>query len=222
MFERAGTGGKASKVDQRDSPVTRVVVEAASAITSALHVCYIIPSMLIWIDESGCDKRNCLRKRAYSARGMTPQDHQLLVRGTRYSAIPIMSMDGIHDVTLFEGNVNGERFESFVRNCLLPILKPFNWTNKHSVVVMDNASIHHIDSIVDLIQNQAGARLVFLPPYSPDLNPLEEVFSQVKSIVKKNCSLFQISSSPRVLLSLAFTMVTSEDCKSYITHSGYL
>ena len=137
------------------------------------------PSMLIWIDETGCDQRNTLRKRGYSIRGITPEDHRLLVRGVRYSAVPVMSLDGIHDLCIFEGNVNGVRFEKFVRSCLLPVLQPFNWVNKHSVVILDNASIHHVDQVVDLIEN-TGARLLFLPPYSPDLNPLEEVFSKVK------------------------------------------
>ena len=63
------------------------------------------PAMLLWIDESSCDQRNCNRKRGYSVRGMTPVDHRLLVRGTRYSAIPIMSLEGIHDLYLAEGKV---------------------------------------------------------------------------------------------------------------------
>ena len=179
------------------------------------------PSMLIWIDETGCDQRNTLRKRGYSIRGITPEDHRLLVRGVRYSAVPVMSLDGIHDLCIFEGNVNGVRFEKFVRSCLLPVLQPFNWVNKHSVVILDNASIHHVDQVVDLIEN-TGARLLFLPPYSPDLNPLEEVFSKVKGIMKKDCSVFQSCTFPRVLLAMAFSMVTIKDCKSYVTHSGYL
>ena len=99
------------------------------------------PSMLLWIDESGCDKRNSLRKRAYSMKGMTPKDHRLLVRGKRFSAIPVMSTEGIHDVYLFEGNINGERFQEFTTNSLLPILNPFNWSNSHSVVIMLNAIV---------------------------------------------------------------------------------
>ena len=52
------------------------------------------------------------------------------------------------------------------------LLNPFNWSNKHSVVVMDNASIHHVDNVRDLIETQANAKLIYLPPYSPDLNPV--------------------------------------------------
>ena len=67
------------------------------------------------IDATACEK-------GYSLRGLTPKDHRLMVRGTRYSAIPVMSIEGIHDVYLAEGNVNGEKFATFLRSCLLPIL----------------------------------------------------------------------------------------------------
>lgn len=180
------------------------------------------PSMLIWLDESGCDRRNSTRKWGYSLRGMTPRDQRLLVRGVRYSVVPIVSVKGIHDIHIIQGTMTGERFENFIKSTLLPILQPFNWINPRSVVVMDNASIHHTEGVADLIENQAGARLVFIPPYSPDLNPAEEVFSQVKSIMKQNDQLFQVTGTPRLLLAMAFSMVTHEDCTEFIKHCGYM
>ena len=66
------------------------------------------PTMFVWIDETGCDRRNCMRRYGYSVRGLPPCDHRLLVRGTRYSAILVMSMHGIHDVEIVEGSVNGK------------------------------------------------------------------------------------------------------------------
>ena len=84
------------------------------------------PSMLVFIDETGCDRRNMIRKYGYSFRGMPVEDRRLLVRGTRYSAIPVMSSSGIHDVYLKEGTVIGEVFADFVDNNLLPCLMPFN------------------------------------------------------------------------------------------------
>ena len=179
------------------------------------------PNMLIWIDESGCDRRNSTRRHAYSIRGIRPIDHRILIRGARYSAIPVMSVQGIHDVFLAEGSINGERFEFFIRNYLLPVLMPFNGINPLSVVIMDNASIHHVQSNVQLIEN-TGAKVIFLPPYSPDLNPLEPVFGKVKTILKENDCIFQTSSTPRVLLTLAFTMVTEEDCFNFSKHCGYI
>ena len=179
------------------------------------------PTMLLWIDESGFDNRNSVRKFGYSLRGMRPVDHRLLVRGTRYSAIPVMSATEIHDLYLAEGSVNGERFEYFVRTCLLPILLPYNGINPRSIVIMDNAAIHHVRPVVHLIQS-TGAKLVFLPPYSPDLNPLEPVFGKVKQILKENDSIFQVCSSPRALLTMVFGMITTEDCNSFSRHCGYV
>ncbi len=91
-----------------------------------------------------------------------------------------------------------------------------------SVVVMDNASLHHVHEVVDLIENQAKAKIIFLPPNSPDLNPAEEVFSKVKYTMKQNDALFQISTTLRVLLLEAFSTVTPEDCAAYIHDSGYI
>ena len=178
--------------------------------------------MIVWIDESGCDRRNSARRYGYSLRGLPVSDHRLLCRGKRFSAIPVMSLEGIHDVYLAEGSVNGEKFEHFVKECLLPVLMPYNGVNPRSIVVMDNASIHHVQQVTDLIENQAKAKLIFLPPYSPDLNPAEEVFSKVKYIMKQNDALFQISNTPRVLLLEAFSTITPNDCQSYIHDGGYI
>jgi len=82
------------------------------------------PSMLVWLDETGCDNQNVLQRKAYSIRGMPLKDHQLLIRGIRYLAIPIMSLDGIHDTYITEGTINGNRFADFVQTCLAPILNP--------------------------------------------------------------------------------------------------
>ena len=180
------------------------------------------PSMLIWLDETGCDRRHTIRKYGYSIRGIPLCDQRLLVRGKRYSAIPIVSLEGIHDVYLTEGTMNGDRFTTFVRNCLLPVLMPFNGVNPRSVVIMDNASIHHVEEVTDLIETQAGARLCFLPPYSPDLMPVEGVFSQAKSIMKSNDRLFEVFSSPRSLIAMVFGMITQDDCHGHISHSGYI
>ena len=165
------------------------------------------PDMFIWIDESGCDRRNSTRKYAYTIRGMPPVDHRILARGTRYSAITAATVNGVHDVMLVKGNVNGDNiFESFIETSLLPILQPFG--NPNSIIVMDNASIHHVDKVTQLIV-QTGASV---PPYSPDLNPVEQIFSKVKTVMKEHDQLFQIFSAPKLLLTMAFSTVTESDC----------
>ena len=155
------------------------------------------PSMLIWLDETGCDGRNTIRKYGYSPRGMLCSDHRLLVRGVRILQSQLCQWRAS---TMFILQKNGEGFSEFVRNSLLPILLPFNNINPRSVVIMDNASIHHVREVSDLIETQAGARLHHLPLYSPDFNPAEGVFSQMKYIMKQNHKFFQVCSAPRAMI----------------------
>jgi len=82
-----------------------------------------------------------------------------------------------------DGTTNGDLFQDFVEKDLLTQLLPFNGSNSKSVVVMDNASVHHSQAILDLVSS-VGAILIYLPPYSPDLNPIEEAFSYVKAYLK--------------------------------------
>ena len=69
--------------------------------------------------------------------------------------------------------------------------------------LMDNASIHHLEEIKDMITG-VGARIRFLPPYSPDLNPCEEVFAKIKAFLGANDTVYAATISPRVMVSLAF------------------
>ena len=96
---------------------------------------------------------------------------------------------------------------------------PFDGVSPNSIVVMDNASIHHVDSVVDTILS-VEALVRFLPPYSPDMNPIEEVFGEVKHYLQANNTRFQATSSPRAMILTAFNSVTTENCNSYIRHSA--
>ena len=152
----------------------------------------------------------------------TSSSPQLLATGVTYSGIAVMSLEGMQDVQLVEGTVNREKFEDFVINTLIPSLNQFDRNNNHSDVIMDNCSNHHLDQVVNLIETRAKAKVIFLPPYSPDMMPLEEVFSEVKSILKANDEVFQVSTQPRTLLAMAFSMLITENCFSFIQHSGYI
>lgn len=81
------------------------------------------------------------------------------------------------DVSITTQSVDGDAFFNFIERSLLPNLLPFNGTNSRSVVVLDNASIHLVPEVESLIE-ETGAIAIYLPPYSPDLNPIEECFSK--------------------------------------------
>ena len=85
---------------------------------------------------------------------------------------------------------------------------------------MDNASIHHLDLVYDIITG-VGAKLCFLPPYSPDLMPLEKVFSKVKYILRANDNAYLSTVTPQELVRLAFCSITEMDCLNYIAECGY-
>ena len=153
------------------------------------------PSMLVWLDETGSDRRNTIRAHGYGFRGCTPERLDLRVGGKRISAIAVMTLSGVEDAYISEDNVNGEVFGDFMRRSLLPILQPFNGTNPHSVIIMDNASIHHLEDMITGV----GAIIRFLPPYSPDLNPCEEVFAKMKAFLRANDIVYSATMSPRGL-----------------------
>ena len=87
------------------------------------------------------------------------------------------------------------------------------------MVVLDNASIHHVEGVVDLIQS-TRALVIFLPPYSPDLNAIEEAFSKLKMTLKANEELLDILDIESLVLH-ACTSITEDDCKNWIKHAGY-
>ena len=172
------------------------------------------PEMIIFLDETGSDRRDAIRKYGYSVRGKPIVSHKNLSRGKRINAIAIMSMEGMLDCVTTTDSVDSDVFYDFADKYLLPHLMPFNGTNRHSIVVMDNCSIHHCDDIVHMIE-QVGALVHFLPPYSPDYNPIEEAFSKVKTTMKEYETAAQVTDHEIMVLS-AFACITPEDCHQWI------
>lgn len=184
----------------------------------ALEVSIYTQDMFIFLDETGSDKRNSVRRYGYSLRGKPMVCEKLLVRGKRVSAIAFMSVHGILDCKTFTGSVDGELFYNFAQTSLLPHLMPFNGTNPHSIVVMDNCSIHHVDETVKMIQ-EVGALVLFLPPYSPDYNPIEEA-SKVKLQLRSMDKEADVCDDPETLVLSAFSFITAQDCQHWIEHAS--
>ena len=172
--------------------------------------------MLVFLDETGADRRNHLRKYGYGVRGIPVQQYSLFVRGERTSAIAIMSVKGILDVLVETGSINGDKFYDFTAKYLIPQLQPFDETNPNSIVIMDNCSIHRITEIISMIE-EVGAIVHFLPPYSPDLNPIELAFSKVKSNLK---DMAAIDDANTIMLA-SFATISQQDCEGWVAHCGY-
>ncbi|XP_065915597.1 uncharacterized protein [Dysidea avara] len=114
------------------------------------------PEFFVFVDEMGSDKRDQKRKHAYSLRGSTPTVKRFLYRGQHISAIAAITCNGILDFSIHVGGVTADVFDNFLSSVLLPHLQPFDGINPCSVVVMDNAMIHHAGEVVQFIE-QAGS-----------------------------------------------------------------
>jgi len=176
---------------------------------------------LVWVDETGCDHREHVRKYGYALRGETPIYHRSLHRGRRISTIAAMAHDGIIATDFHTGSVDGDAFADFVRGSLIPQMQAFDGEAERSIVVMDNCSVHHTEAVADLFR-EAGIVVIWLPPYSPDLNPIEFVFSYVKSYLRCHDTLLQAIDDPSPVIKAAFESVTKQHCQRWITNSGYI
>jgi transposase len=111
-----------------------------------------------------------------------------------------------------EGGTDTAVFAAFLRHVLLPALAP------GMVVVVDNLGAHHADRIRELV-TAAGCQLVFLPAYSPDLSPIEEAFSKIKTLVKAAAA--RTREALDAAIAAALEAVTATDVAGWFAHAGY-
>jgi len=134
------------------------------------------PEFFVFLDEMGSDKRDQRRKFAYSMKGSTPTVQRFLYRGQHVSAMAAMTCEKVVDISTCARGVTADVFDRFLANAVLPYLQPFDGVNPCSIIVLDNAMIHHTGDIIQDLE-EAGVLVYYLPPYSPDLNPIEEAFT---------------------------------------------
>jgi transposase len=135
---------------------------------------------LIFIDESGIDKRDGLRRKGWAPKGKTPEQKSRFQRGQRLQILAAYTQRGVKLARVFPGSTDAAVFEDFIDQLLHHCSR---WPEPESVLVMDNATIHYSDRIEQLCKD-AGVKLMYLAPYSPDTNPIEEFFAEVKEYVK--------------------------------------
>jgi transposase len=123
-----------------------------------------------------------------------------------------MGLDGVRAMMTVEGATDAEVFEAFATHLLVPKLKPGN------IVVLDNVGAHKPESAIARIR-AAGARVLFLPPYSPDLNPIEMCWSKLKGLLKKFEALTVASLDAAI--AWAAELVTPDDARGWFAHCGY-
>lgn len=140
---------------------------------------------LVFVDESGSDDRTGDRQYGWAESGIRAIVQRWLANRDRVSVLPAYTIEGYIAATTFYGTCNGQIFEDFIIDQVLPLCNPY--PGPRSVIIMDNASIHHAsqDLLVETARRQ-GVWIRFLPPYSPDFNPIEESFSDLKAYIRRH------------------------------------
>jgi transposase len=166
----------------------------------------------VFVDEMGANT-SLFVLRAWSRRGeraycSVPRKKQ----GKNTSLLASMSVEGMGPALAVEGSTTATVFETYVGEVLAPTLR------KGQIVVMDNLSAHKGSRIRELLEER-GCELLYLPPYSPDLNPIEEAFSKIKGILRKAQS--RSREAMIEAMGRALDAITPQDTKGFFEHCGY-
>jgi transposase len=167
---------------------------------------------LVFVDESGFHT-SMARLRARAPKGKRAYGKVPRNRGKNTTLIAAITLEGAmgQPMTL-EGATDALAFEAYVEHFLAPSL------SEGQVVVLDGLGAHRTDRVRELIEAR-GADVVFLPSYSPDLNPIEEAFSKIKHLVRKEGQ--RVREALVEAIGRALAAVTKEDAAGWFAHAGY-
>lgn len=168
------------------------------------------PDKLVFVDETGTNI-GMARTHAWALEGERAYDH-VPSRPPNVTTIGAIRRRGVIGAMTLDGAADGEAVLVYVREMLVPALE------KGDIVIIDNASIHKVAGVEEAIE-AAGARVLFLPPYSPEFNAIEEAWSKFKSILKSLGA--RTREALDVAIAFALSQITPSDCRGWIRHAGY-
>ena len=169
-------------------------------------------SDLVFLDESGCNT-DITRRYANSLGGSRAVDSAPLSKTRNTTILSSIQLDGTLHYTTFSGGTTVERFKRYLETDLLPHL------NGDSILIMDNMKSHHAKAVKNLLDS-SGVRYIYLPPYSLDLNPIEKLWSKVKSFLCK-LKARTLDALPNAI-QRAFQTVSPSDCSGWFKSCDYL
>ena len=166
---------------------------------------------LVFVDEMGTNT-SLSPLYAWAPRGQRAFCSVPRNRGKNTTLLSSMSVEGMGPSLAVEGATNREVFETYVEHILAPTLR------KDQVVVMDNLTAHKGERVRELIEGR-GCELLYLPPYSPDFNPIEEAFAKIKCLVRKA----EARSREALLEAIgkAISALSAQDAYGFFEHCGY-
>jgi transposase len=166
---------------------------------------------LVFLDETGVTT-NLLRRYGRAARGVRVSDDAPCGRWQTSTFLAALRVTGLTAPGVFDGAIDGPSFLAYIEQILVPTLRPGD------MVIADNLSAHKVAGVRRAIE-QAGATLGYLPPYSPDLNPIELCFAKLKTIVRAaRCRTIE---TLWPLLGACLQQFSPDECRNYFRHAGY-
>ena len=165
----------------------------------------------MFVDESGANRALCPRY-GYALKGQRSHGQAPRNRGRNTSILAAMGPAGLLATMTVEGSTNTDVFLTYLEEVLCPALRP------GQTVVMDNLSVHKNDAVREKIA-ACGARLVFLPAYSPDFNPIEHAFAKLKGFLRKAKARTQETLEAAIAAGLA--TITSQDAQGWFKHCDF-
>jgi transposase len=169
------------------------------------------PGRLVFIDETWA-KTNMAPLRGWAAKGQRLIGRAPFGHWNTMTFIAALRHDGIVAPFVLDGPINGESFRAYVEQVLVPELR------EGDIVVMDNLGSHKAPAIRQAIR-AAGAKLFYLPAYSPDLNPIEQVIAKLKHLLRKAAERTKEAVWRRI--GLLLDHFTPQECENYIRNAGY-
>jgi transposase len=169
------------------------------------------PSKLVFIDETWT-KTNMTRLYGRAPRGKRLVDAVPHGHWKTSTFIGALRCDAVTASGVFDGAINGELFLAYVEQILVPTLK------RGDVVIMDNLRSHKVTGVREAIE-AVGASLMFIPPYSPDLNPIEQAFAKLKALLRAK-AIRTVDALWKTLGGLV-DCFTPQDCANFLKHDGY-
>ena len=170
------------------------------------------PENLVFMDESGVN-RAMTRTHARSLQGARAFGTAPRNWGRNVSILGALSLRGPLECMCVNGATDGRVFLTCLREVLVPQLWP------GAVVVMDNLGAHKVKGVRELIE-AAGARVLYLPPYSPDFNPIEHAWSKLKNYLRGVAA--RTSDALDRAISQGLATISAQDATGFFTHCGYL
>lgn len=166
---------------------------------------------LVFLDESGVNT-DLTRLYGRAPSSQRAVDHAPLNTPQTTTILSSIRFDGEKAFTTYQGGTTGERFVQYLKETLLPTLRPGD------IVVMDNMRSHHVKAVREILETKRIG-LLYLPPYSPDLNPIEKMWSKVKAILRK-WKVRSLDLLPNAIRA-ALACVSSLDCQHWFAASSY-